>query len=212
MNQVLDFSKIVSLERKRRRHRRLKEPPDPSHLDKLPHLDSSVAFDLALLTEEVVEGVCVGHAYGQRSAKSEDGRSEKAPTRLCAKKNDPPDAEVVIDISQEDWIYQAQPGALRRIIMNVFGNAMKYTDTGSVSIHLSKAEKPDSTRSEDLVTLTVTDTGKGMSEGFLSEKLYTPFAQVVPRSLQFLAIMLRTCRKIAWPPVPAWACQLSGAW
>lgn len=181
MNQVLDFSKIVSLERKRRHSRRVRESlQDSTHADRLPHLDSFASLDLAVLVEEVVEGVCVGHAYGQRSTKSPGMGSSETTTQSSPRRDDPAEVEVEIDIARNNWDYRAQPGALRRIIMNVFGNAMKYTDTGRVSIHLSKTERVDS-RGEDLVTLLVSDTGRGMSEEFLSERLYTPFAQVSSR-------------------------------
>lgn len=174
MNQVLDFSKIVSMERERRHNKRLRGSlQDSTQLDRLPHLDSSSPFDLAILTEEVVEGIYAGHAYGQRKPTS----CERAPSQSSARRNDPAKVKVDIDIARSDWVFRAQPGVLRRIIMNVFGNAMKYTDTGRILIHLSKAERADS-RGEDLVTLIVSDTGKGMSEEFLSERLYTPFTQV----------------------------------
>lgn len=186
MNQVLDYSKIVSLEKRGRHSKRLKEPEKPS--DK-SHLDAPVPFDLAALTEEVVEGVCLGHEYGQRSENSTDqmvtlsqnGDSQSnTPTR--------PEVEVAIDISRNDWVYQTQPGALRRIIMNVFGNAIKYTDTGRVSIHLAKAESRFQ-RGEDLITLTVSDTGRGMSEEFLDGRLYIPFAQVCSFNCTFIRLL-----------------------
>lgn len=180
MNQVLDFSKIVSLERQWR-HRRTKElPQDLPAPDRLSHLDSSVPFDLAILTEEVVEGVCLGHAYGRWTNSTDQvAMFQTAPNQLSLQNRMyQSEVEVAIDIAQNDWVYQAQPGALRRIIMNVFGNALKYTDTGRVSIHLSRAEADENIGTgEDLITLVVSDTGKGMSQVFLSERLYTPFAQ-----------------------------------
>lgn len=175
MNQVLDYSKIVSLEKRGRHSKRVKElerPPDKSHLD------APVPSDLSTLTEEVVEGVCLGHEYGQRSADSTDQMvtlSQNADSQSSSQNR--PEVDVTIDIARNDWVYQTQPGALRRIIMNVFGNAMKYTDTGRVSIHLAKAENRLQ-RGEDIVTLTVSDTGRGMSEEFLGGRLYVPFAQV----------------------------------
>lgn len=184
MNQVLDYSKIVSLERRGRHSRRLKESPQERRSDKLPHLDAPVPFDLAALTEEVVEGVCLGHEYGQRSANSTGqlaalSQNSHSPSSSQSSMDVRPQVDVSIDIAEKDWVYQSQPGALRRIIMNIFGNAMKYTDTGRVSIHLEKAENRTQ-RGEDLVTLAVSDTGKGMSEEFLGGKLYMPFAQVYP--------------------------------
>ncbi|KAE8145765.1 hypothetical protein BDV25DRAFT_163925 [Aspergillus avenaceus] len=189
MNQVLDYSKIVSLEKSWRHMRRDRMvASDYQFLDRLSaHLDTYVATDLALLTEEVVEGVCLGHAYGQKSTISSDQPmvvtpSEETPSvgDGSASKTCRPEVDVVLNIAQNDWVYQTQPGALRRIIMNVFGNAMKYTDSGRVSVLLELTEADGRSRRssvEDLVTLVVSDTGKGISEEFLRGRLYTPFAQ-----------------------------------
>ncbi|KGO77364.1 CheY-like superfamily [Penicillium italicum] len=181
MNQVLDFSKVVSLERTWRSMKRKKESPlDFKGSDKLAHhLDTLVATDVAILAEEVVEGICLGHVYGQSSTASADlPVLMPHQTKL---QNQRSNVEVVIDVSFRDWVYRTQPGALRRIIMNLFGNAMKYTESGRVTLSLAASSQSEgrSRREglEDLVTLTVTDTGKGISEEFLRGKLYTPFAQ-----------------------------------
>ncbi|KAJ5530612.1 hypothetical protein N7527_004005 [Penicillium freii] len=184
MNQVLDFSKVVSLERTWRSMKRKKESQlDFRGSDKLAnHLDTLVATDVAILAEEVVEGICIGHMYGQSSIASAD-----LPVLMphqTKSQNQRSNVEVVIDVSFRDWVYRTQPGALRRIIMNLFGNAMKYTESGRVTLSLAASSQSEgrSRRQglEDLVTLTVTDTGKGISEEFLRGKLYTPFAQEDP--------------------------------
>ncbi|KAJ5520057.1 CheY-like superfamily [Penicillium fimorum] len=181
MNQVLDFSKVVSLERTWRSMKRKKESQlNYKGSDKLAHhLDTLVATDVAILAEEVVEGICLGHVYGQSSTASADlPVLMPHQTKLQTQRSN---VEVVIDVSFRDWVYRTQPGALRRIIMNLFGNAMKYTESGRVTMSLAAFSQSEgrSRREglEDLVTLTVTDTGKGISEEFLRGKLYTPFAQ-----------------------------------
>ncbi|KAL3470939.1 hypothetical protein BJX99DRAFT_250784 [Aspergillus californicus] len=158
MNQVLDFSKIVSLERK---SRQLKQENRQSPLEVRDTvssgLDTDVPTNLGLLAEEVVEGVYLGHAY-MGHVNHPESQSDV----------------VVVDIMQNDWTYHTQPGALRRIIMNVFGNAMKYTEAGRVSLHLEATGSPNAHRrqpAEDLVTLTVSDSGKGISEEFLQDTL-----------------------------------------
>jgi CheY-like chemotaxis protein len=144
------------------------------------HLDSYVDTDLAILAEEVVDGICLGHVYGQSSTASADLPvllSHNHAKHLGSRNN----VNVSIDVQHQDWVYRTQPGALRRIIMNIFGNAMKYTDEGRVSLNLEAVSHSEgrSRRQglEDMVTLTVTDTGRGISEEFLRGKLYTPFAQ-----------------------------------
>lgn len=185
MNQVLDFSKIVSLERTWRNIKRQKASiSDAQGMEKI-HLDSYMATDLGVLAEEVVEGVCLGHAYGQRATASSDHPvflpHTTAGDQQTADPNKQTEVEVMMDVAHNDWIYRTQPGALRRILMNVLGNAMKYTDYGHVSVRLEVTEpsesRPRRGNAEDLVTLTVSDTGKGISEEFLRARLYTPFAQ-----------------------------------
>lgn len=182
MNQVLDFSKVVSLERTWRSLKRRKESPlDFKGTDKLAsHLDTYMVTDIAILAEEVVEGICLGLAYGQKSPASADlpvMLSHNTPKPSATRSN----VDVIIDVAHRDWVYRTQPGALRRIIMNIFGNAMKYTDSGRVTLRLEASSQSEgrSRRQglEDLVTLTVSDTGRGISEEFLRGRLYTPFAQ-----------------------------------
>ncbi|KAL5049923.1 hypothetical protein BDW71DRAFT_174348 [Aspergillus fruticulosus] len=182
MNQVLDFSKIVSLERKNRQLRQKnKQPPAEVNGKTSAGLDAFMRTDIALLAEEVVEGVCLGHAYSLKSSSNPMSPAVDMPKRgRVSYPRAETGVEVVVDIVQNNWIYDAQPGALRRIIMNVFGNAMKYTEAGRVCVRLEAAESPDVRRSqpaEDLIMLTVSDTGKGISEEFLRGRLYTPFAQ-----------------------------------
>ncbi|KAE8349470.1 hypothetical protein BDV28DRAFT_60715 [Aspergillus coremiiformis] len=188
MNQVLDYSKIVSLEKSWRHIQRDRAVSDYRAVDRLSaHLDTYVSTDLALLTEEVVEGVCLGHAYGQKSTVSSGQPVVVSPMETSHTDADKsslmqtrPEVDVVVNIAPNDWVYQTQPGALRRIIMNVFGNAMKYTDSGRVSVRLEVTEaesRPRRSGIEELVTLVVSDTGKGISEEFLRGRLYTPFAQ-----------------------------------
>ena len=77
-----------------------------------------------------------------------------------------------------DWMFRAQPGAVRRIFMNLFGNSLKYSTTGTILVTLTQeaifSRHPTPRR---LVKLTVQDTGRGMSKDFLRHKLFKPFAQ-----------------------------------
>ncbi|OKL63186.1 hypothetical protein UA08_01887 [Talaromyces atroroseus] len=202
MNQVLDFSKIVSLEKSWRQVKKARRDPKEDVVDNIQGVDSMAALldthiceDICILVEEVVEGVCLGHLYG-RSASGSTGRSRTASMPSGAASNSlstpdsestgeiRPEVEVIVDIEEGDWVYKTQPGALRRIIMNVFGNAMKYTDSGHIVVRLevlkgdiSSAKSKIQKEADELVVLTVSDTGKGISEDFLRARLFTPFAQ-----------------------------------
>jgi anti-sigma regulatory factor (Ser/Thr protein kinase) len=77
-----------------------------------------------------------------------------------------------------DWMFYAQAGAIRRILMNLFGNSLKYTDRGYICVTL-RQEATSAKRSKVLrtVELVVKDTGKGIGEDFLTHKLFKPFSQ-----------------------------------
>lgn len=186
MNQVLDFSKIISLERQFQHLERRKVSPLElkSKHRSAAHLDADVATDISLLAEEVVEGVSLGHFHSQNSTDSSAllAAAAKANEGTLDTKIPRPNVDVIIDIAPNDWTYHVPPGALRRIIMNIFSNAIKYTEAGQVSLHLEAKEasenwfaRPGS--KEHTVTLTVSDTGKGISEDFLKSKLFVPFVQ-----------------------------------
>jgi signal transduction histidine kinase len=95
---------------------------------------------------------------------------------------------VILDVDLQNYHFTTQPGALRRLIMNLLGNALKYTSHGYVWIKLDATDMedlPQSTGTQESgdsvprssVVLTVTDTGKGISADFLRSKLFMPFAQ-----------------------------------
>jgi signal transduction histidine kinase/CheY-like chemotaxis protein len=188
MNQVLDFSKILSLERQKKRYKRKKDPWRPKVPDEIPaRLDPPVSTNVAILTEDVVDSVCLGHSHIQRSTMPIDHPTGNSTASSSTSHKETievatnPAVEVIVDIGDNDWFYNVQPGSLRRIIMNLLGNALKYTTKGAVSVSIQATEnsKGRSRRQglEDMVMLTVSDTGKGISDDYLRTRLYTPFAQ-----------------------------------
>ena len=52
----------------------------------------------------------------------------------------------------------ADPSRLRQVLVNLLGNAVKYTDAGSVELRLSAGGSPGGLRVE------IADTGRGISE------------------------------------------------
>ncbi|KAI0396605.1 hypothetical protein F5Y17DRAFT_92051 [Xylariaceae sp. FL0594] len=74
--------------------------------------------------------------------------------------------------------YRAIPGALRRIVMNLFGNALKFTKTGCIRVALSQEQVQVKKRDvAPWVKIVVADTGKGMSQDFLANHLFQDFWQ-----------------------------------
>lgn len=87
---------------------------------------------------------------------------------------------------RDNWNFLTEPGALRRIAVNIIGNALKYTTRGSVVIRLTSSElNPDTgniplaakNKGRRLVKFSVKDTGKGMSKDFMDNHLFVPFTQ-----------------------------------
>jgi signal transduction histidine kinase/CheY-like chemotaxis protein len=186
MNQVLDFGKLLLLERHEKRLKHRKDPSMPKSRDKdSVRLDPSVPTNLAILTEDVVDSVCLGHFHIQstliNNATGVSPTSSLKPATEGNKVGTSPDVEVVVDISYNNWLYKAYPGSLRRLIMNLLGNSLKYTKKGLISVSIKATEHSKGCSRdqgcEDTVTLTVSDTGEGISSEYLQKRLYTPFAQ-----------------------------------
>ncbi len=159
-------------------------------------------IDISVLCEEVVESVFAGHVFQNVTAQSFDmvpsargkmsdvGKLGSSHEMLGLQPVHHSGVVVILDIDvQRNYYFNTQPGALRRLVMNLLGNALKYTSHGYVCIKLEASEMDDfqnssstgSVSSESiprsLITLTVTDTGKGISAEFLRSKLFMPFAQ-----------------------------------
>ncbi|KIW68991.1 hypothetical protein, variant [Phialophora macrospora] len=161
-------------------------------------LTSSV--DMSSVIEEVVEAVVLGFTVQHDFLHSEDAiagvgvqipnfttkpkdlsnssriESTRGRVRLC------------LDLPAGNSHFETQPGAWRRIIMNLVGNALKYTDEGSISISLcvqdaevawEDHQSDDSNKPNDgaALFLTVCDTGIGMSNEFLQNHIFKAFSQ-----------------------------------
>ncbi|WP_374338839.1 response regulator [Leeia sp.] len=68
---------------------------------------------------------------------------------------------------------QGDPGRLRQVVINLLGNAIKFTDQGQVVLRV-ETQPLDPARC--MLRFTVTDSGIGMSEDTLT-KLFKPFSQ-----------------------------------
>jgi PAS domain S-box-containing protein len=72
----------------------------------------------------------------------------------------------------QDWRVYYDPAALTSVLNNLVGNAVKFTDEGSVTIRLASRVVQGQTR----VLVAIEDTGIGIDSAFLSS-LYQPFEQ-----------------------------------
>lgn len=188
IDHVLDYAKINKLKKAPAARRRAY----PGNGRRRDHVGSIVGltaeFDLATLVEEVVDAVSAGHVFRrnhQGTGHDQDiygaaltGLAPLEPFPVEAKAENIP--IVILDIKPRDnWVVRTQPGALRRIVMNLLGNALKYTETGFVSVSLQVESQIDHNLK---VRLQVMDSGKGMSLEFQRTRLFQPFSQEDPFS------------------------------
>jgi PAS domain S-box-containing protein len=93
----------------------------------------------------------------------------------------------------------ADEGKIRQVLINLLGNAVKFTELGSISLHVRLEERnEDQSRGELWFCAQVKDTGPGIAdEG--RKRLFEPFSQVRrgPDSLKGTGLGLAISRKYA---------------
>ncbi|KAH9836897.1 Virulence sensor protein BvgS [Teratosphaeria destructans] len=174
LNHVLDYSKINKLGRAQmRRNAKQNKLVNIASDSSLESINMTAEFDLAVLVEEVVEAVTAGHAFKKTDTVASSAGTSNASTPAADQQGT---VSVLLNISpRESWRVKTQPGAVRRIIMNLLGNALKYTNQGFVSVSMKVQDSPSGNKLSALIQ--VADTGKGMSEEFQSQRLFVPFSQ-----------------------------------
>ncbi|CAO2655648.1 Nn.00g044510.m01.CDS01 [Neocucurbitaria sp. VM-36] len=179
INHVLDFAKINNLTRGvSKRHKKRTQStkhtisPSQAHTNDIMTLINDV--DMSVLTEDVVESVFAGYTYAKTSAQTYE---------LYAPNSDKASISLILDINHSDnYIFRTQPGAWRRVIMNLFGNALKYTPSGYIKVKLEVKRKPGVVEEGCDFRFSVTDSGIGMSEDYVNNRLFHSFAQENPLS------------------------------
>jgi signal transduction histidine kinase len=194
VQHVLDFAKINSLTKPKRNERKAEGSSGKVPRSKMMGL--GVDIDLSVITEDVIDSVHAGHEFQSNSSlvvadeasgfpseglrRSGVNDSDTVPDQPLLKKEW---LKTILDIGwRSNWVFNTQSGALRRVLMNLFGNALKYTDAGWVRVSLrSKDIMPTLSQSQQsIITITVSDSGKGISQEFLHNQLFTPFTQEDP--------------------------------
>ncbi|KAF1944426.1 hypothetical protein EJ02DRAFT_100536 [Clathrospora elynae] len=191
IDHVLDYAKINRLRnansgRKNRSEARSKRLPADNSI-----LGITSDFNMAQLVEEVCDTVCAGHTfrkthhirgaaiYDQAESLAANGSRSDTTGRSVVNGRDTQGSVAVslIVAPHINWTVRSQPGALRRIVMNLLGNALKYTDSGFIAV---KMIQNNSTANYMDLTLGVEDSGKGMSAEYQKAKLFSPFSQEDP--------------------------------
>ena len=140
-------------------------------------------FDLGTLVEQVTTVLCAGQIPQNTTTLTE--RYTTTPTgtdKDHQNSNSSDDVSVVVRIDKLDsWMVRSASGPWRRILMNIIGNAMKWTKNGLIEITLSKARR-ETKDGSSFAHLSVKDTGIGISREYLKNMLFSPFAQEDPLS------------------------------
>ncbi|CAG8978942.1 hypothetical protein HYALB_00013333 [Hymenoscyphus albidus] len=186
MDHILDYARMSAFRKNQIPKSEKKQDPGALVLS-----NGITSFDFSNMVESVVEGVLAGHRYRSvdRRSKSSVVIQEDTMQQKNFKPTPPginPDVMVVLNIQkQPSWLFESQIGAWKRILTNVFGNALKYTDAGFIKVSLRLEALPERTQPKGVVSvvLEIEDTGIGMSRDFLTNRLYMPFAQANPMSV-----------------------------
>jgi signal transduction histidine kinase len=186
IQHVLDFAKINNFVKpKRKETEGLSRMTSPART-----MGLSTDIDLSVVTEDVIDAMYAGYEFERNSSLAmasgfpsdglPNGRMVDGSGMASASEVKRERLEIIMDIGfRQNWFFHTQSGALRRVLMNLFCNSLKYTDVGWVKVSL-QAEDIASASSQppkSKVTITISDSGRGISEEFLHSNLFTPFIQ-----------------------------------
>ncbi|PLB47620.1 hypothetical protein P170DRAFT_385449 [Aspergillus steynii IBT 23096] len=166
-------------------------PPDKGQFRYLqgqegpPNLNPSIQLDAVL--EEVVESVFAGYAFlnGSRSPLRKPSTPGGVLSVIPTLSNQASGrVKLVLDINHSiNWKFVTQAGAWRLILMNILGNALKFTQEGLIYVTLDASPIDAESSSADAmsqVTLTVKDTGTGISQKYLQDDIFGAFSKENP--------------------------------
>ncbi|KAK8182486.1 hypothetical protein BC567DRAFT_158291 [Phyllosticta citribraziliensis] len=187
IDHVLDFAKVNNFKRRALKGSQRSDGKGDKRPDGLSQRDSGEMeyltsdIDLATLTEEVVEAVFVGQAHKQFPARLqqilEDDEAVRPGDEEANATKDT--VRIVLDIPyRANWFATTEPGAWRRVVMNLLGNSIKYTAKGFIKVSM-RADNGDEHAGNDRIKVTfkITDTGRGISPEYLRTGLWQPFSQ-----------------------------------
>lgn len=195
INHLLDYSKINSFIENDRADTGKKDsvlgkvnahPGERSEQGKTR--TQTLPVELDCLVEEVVESVLAGYSHERMSAqrslrddldytKYRDAMAQRPSTGSVDPSQER--VQIFLDIEKStSWRFNTHPGAFRRIVMNLFGNSLKFTRSGFIKVSLTQEPaKPYQHNVGATILLTVSDSGKGISEDYIQNHLFTPFCQ-----------------------------------
>jgi signal transduction histidine kinase/CheY-like chemotaxis protein len=149
-------------------------PEDSKTLKKNSVRGKRANLDLGDVLEDMIEVVSLGHSHSLQRDSGLKGEQQHEP---FSRNSLIPLNSVLVTTNIErncDWKLPLDIGAWKRIILNLFSNALKYTDSGYVNVELKMVRPDDGSR---YITFSVADTGIGMSREFAKYHMFTAFKQ-----------------------------------
>jgi signal transduction histidine kinase len=135
----------------------------------------NVVVDLVCLVEEILEIVLLGHSAGlQMEAGLRKDNQEASANGVQQHLPIPLLVTAYVERSC-DFVLILDPGAWKRIILNIVSNALKYTEVGSKDAVLKVLAGADGGPRH--ISFSAVDTGVGMSQEFLKYHIFTPRKQ-----------------------------------
>lgn len=169
INHVLDYSKL-SFSNK------------VVEIESLPTTTTLEEFDVVQVAEQVLGTAFSSYEFKRindhidvQRTNSQQSKSDSDSGSLSAALGR--NIEVIIQAPSrtKGYTIYADLGAFRRIILNLLGNALKYTHTGHVILSLEMIADEDISGLERL-KIVISDTGVGIASTFLLE-MFKPFTQ-----------------------------------
>ncbi|KAG9519839.1 hypothetical protein KCU93_g7896, partial [Aureobasidium melanogenum] len=179
LNHLLDFSRITDLDRLQTTNRRgsvgTMAPDLPRN-----KFGTVVEDYLCRVVQDTVEGIAYGHDREQAAYESDLSSSPQDQIlRLDSNDLSSRNKDVAIFLYMESnaaWFSMVSAGAWKRLVMNLFGNSLKFCPHGHIEVTLKMVPDPKNA-DKRMAHLMVNDTGIGMSEDFKKHSLYRPFVQ-----------------------------------
>lgn len=207
IDHLLDWTKInkfrrdSAMEKQNNRGPRRRGTSDGTQMSiETGMMTTTFEVDIAAIAEQVVESLFAGHTFQVMSVmRMVEGSQATDPVSDSMRSLDSMEAlesmtsrfgkgsdlqiafgGVVVTLSIDPhlpWVFATQPGALRRILMNLLGNSFRFTKQGFVEIRLRQEYMKSPRTTSRFVTITVSDSGRGIGAEFLQHQLFKPFAQ-----------------------------------
>lgn len=142
------------------------------------------SIDLSMVVEDSVDTLISGNHFRKLAANRDSFAHSKSDSQINLIREESngtkrgPMINLTIDPAPT-WFVITEEAVWVRSVINILGNAMKYTESGAIEVRLQmRTPKGSNTEKQThTVKLSVSDTGRGMSSTYLQNHLYHAFSQ-----------------------------------